>query len=74
MDRMLNDCVGTATRYFRIDGDLSGCKDEMDDASEHNIRDLKRLAGQFIDTRRETECRRRLAEPQGGCRSSSAAA
>jgi patatin-like phospholipase/acyl hydrolase len=50
MDRMLNDYGGTATRYFRIDGDLCGCKDEMDDASEQNIRDLKRLAGQFIDT------------------------
>lgn len=58
MDRMLN---GTATHYFRIDGDLCGCRDEMDDASEQNIRDLKRLAGQFIDM--HDADRRRLTEP-----------
>lgn len=42
-------CWYSTTRYFRIEGDLSGCKNGMDDASEAEYPRPQRLAGQFID-------------------------
>jgi predicted acylesterase/phospholipase RssA len=37
------------TQYYRFQGELTHANDDMDDASERNIRDLRLLAGSLIE-------------------------
>ena len=47
LELLLNS--GTQTNYYRLDAELSGVNDEMDDASEENLAALERFAKRLIE-------------------------